>query len=91
MIRVDIKQKHIDAGVPGDPHCCAAALAIQEATGIEDVFVDGMTVEVGDHEYKTPALLDVFIDRFDSERDVWPISIVLQNGVKIDNYGEAAL
>lgn len=80
MIRVDIKQKHITGGEPGDPRCCAVALAVREATGCTDVIVDGMTIEVGDREYTTPDLIDTFIDRFDDGLPVEPVSFMLGDG-----------
>jgi hypothetical protein len=71
-IRVEITERHMDMGVPGDCWRCASSLAIAEALGLEwfEVWVDEAIVCLpGIAVWRTPPELQRFIAEFDQ----WPL------------------
>lgn len=85
MIRVDVTEADIRTGVKGDMCNCPIAIAIKRAIGCSGVHVDGMWIEVHEpfeswRQYRTPDVVDAFIDRFDAGQPVAPFSFVLHTG-----------
>lgn len=76
-MKVKVEQRHIDRGERGDAFCCAVALAVAEATGYDDVWVDEYSMSVGDFYYRTPKSASDFIENFDSGYAVAPFEFEL--------------
>ena len=84
MIRfIEVTQKHIDNGVPGDECKCAIALALQDeykttetSVEVEDqplLYVDGIPLEIAGDDMMDD--IDFFIRDFDHRDKVEPFTI----------------
>lgn len=82
MIPVSITQEDIDAGVPCNGRACPVHRAVARATGSMDVWVDGMTIAIDGKEYRTPSIVETFINDLDSGRPVEPIDFQIWEEVE---------
>ena len=80
-MKIEVKQKHIRAGVKCSINYCPIALALSDCTGL--IFSVGeMSIEHGDFSIDTPKRCERFIEAFDDEENVKPFSFNLP----IDKY-----
>jgi phosphoglucomutase len=77
MLRIDITDEDIAFGLPRDPYNCPLARAITRTTGLH-ALVDRFLITVGMTHYETPGLFKWFIDSYDSNSRVFPISCILK-------------
>lgn len=82
-IKIDVLQRHIDAGDPGNPEACPIALAVSETldkltfpsfvdVNADSVSVDGSGISIGYNiaETSAPARIQQFVEKFDkTEQD----------------------
>jgi len=80
---INITQDHIANGEKMACRRCPAALAIADATGIRDVYVNGASVGFYLHSHREsvsmcPGSLATFVRDFDAGYDVEPLSFDLE-------------
>jgi len=85
---VRVTRKDIREGQPDDPNYCPIALALQRATGVEDVEVESSSIRVdGFKELTTPRHIEDFVEDFDGGGNVKPfrfrITIPVEGGIEI--------
>ena len=77
-MRISITQYHINVGIPFICYSCAAALAIQDATGIKDVFVGSRWVHFPSGAVELPDAVCDWIARRDAGEESEPIEFELE-------------
>lgn len=80
-VTVDVTQKDIARGKPGDCWWCPIALAARRALGGWTIHVSGQTLSDGEAfkwSRKMPMVAHIFQVRFDSERPVSPFAFKLR-------------
>ncbi len=79
MITISITQADIEEGKPYNCQYCPVALAVSRAFGCAQnaVSVDGVFLSVGEQDYRTPALVNEFIQAFDDGAKVIPFTFTL--------------
>lgn len=77
MTTIFVNQTHIDHGRPGTCTLCPIALAIQEATGIQQVGVNIVEVRIDGKYFDLPREVTEFINQFDAGGSVEPFEFEL--------------
>lgn len=72
MIEVEVTERDIKLGEPGEPNTCAVARAVKRATGRRMVNVDGEFVRLikDDYKYRLPESVQKFITNFDFNKNL---------------------
>lgn len=82
-VTVRVTQEHIDAGVRHDPVACMVTLAVLDALGIEQNYVNGVLsntdfITISDKRIPTPAVVAERMESFDDELPVQPFEFELE-------------
>ena len=84
-VRIEVMQEDIDKGERTACEFCPVARAVCRALGerLGYAKVDGFSIDLGvwpEEEYRTPAVVNAFIERFDAGEPVEPFSFLLGDG-----------
>ena len=84
-MKIEVTQKDINKGLPGEYALCPIALAFKRRTNFKQVYVNSKSIEVVytaqkinyDKTYMLPKKAQTFIKRFDRQESVKPFSFEL--------------